>query len=335
VIAGYFGLVNGVVRENIARLNADGSLDPDFNPGLVTDNTINPVNALVLQPDGSILVGGSFSSLGGITCTNLGRLDSAGNPDPTFVPQVGGEVYTLAIQPDGKVLVGGSFGSVGGMMRNNIGRLNLNGLADPDFNPDANDSVYTIVLQQDGGILIGGIFDTVGLYLRHGFGRLYPDGTLDTYFSADVSGYSLSSANSILIQGDNKVIVGGFFSTLAGLTRHGLGRLSLNMSVQQQLNIDNDGTTVVWPRGELGLDLWRVTFEISTDGFNYLALGEGTQIVSGWQLNGVVLPRGQNLWIRARGFFTETGYRSGSSSIIEVVRNVYLTPKIYIPLVIR
>ena len=166
VIAGYFGLVNGIVRQNIARLNADGSLDPDFNPGLVTDNMVNPVNALILQPDGSILVGGSFSSLGGMTCTNLGRLDSDGNPDPTFVPQVGGEVYTLAIQPDGKILVGGSFGSVGGMMRNNIGRLNQNGFADPDFNPDADDSVYTIVLQQDGGILIGGIFNTVGSYLR-------------------------------------------------------------------------------------------------------------------------------------------------------------------------
>ena len=72
VIAGYFGLVNGVVRENIARLNADGSLDPDFNPGLVTENMVNPVNALVLQPDGSILVGGSFSSLGGMTAPILG-----------------------------------------------------------------------------------------------------------------------------------------------------------------------------------------------------------------------------------------------------------------------
>ena len=119
----------------------------------------------------------------------------------------------------------------------------------------------------------------------------------------------MSSANSILIQGDGKVIVGGRFSTLAGLTRNGLGRLSLNMSVQQQLEINNDGTTVVWTRGESGPELWRVTFDISTDGYNYLALGEGTRMDSGWQLNGVVLPRGQNLWIRARGYFTETGYQ--------------------------
>ena len=50
------------VRNYIGRLNIDGSVDTSFNPGAG-----NVVNAVAVQPDGAIVVGGIFSTLGGGT----------------------------------------------------------------------------------------------------------------------------------------------------------------------------------------------------------------------------------------------------------------------------
>ena len=57
IIAGAFSSVLGVPRNNIARVNADGTLDTVFNP-----NANNNVYAIAVQPDGQILVSGPFTT---------------------------------------------------------------------------------------------------------------------------------------------------------------------------------------------------------------------------------------------------------------------------------
>jgi len=79
----------------------------------------------------------------------------------------------------------------------------------------------------------------------------------------------------------------------------------------------------------------RVTLELSPDGVTYTPLGAGTRIAGGWRLSGLALPFEQNLFIRARGYYT-TGYENGSGSVVESVRNAYLTRRrVYLPLVLR
>jgi hypothetical protein len=63
VIGGEFSgfFTNGapvITRNRIARLNADGSLDPNFNP-----NANSTVDAIVVQPDGRTIIGGRFTTL--------------------------------------------------------------------------------------------------------------------------------------------------------------------------------------------------------------------------------------------------------------------------------
>jgi len=82
------------------------------------------VEALAVQADGKILLGGEFTTLGGQSRTHLGRLNVDGTLDITFNPALTGTLYGLAIQTDGKVLVEGFFTSLGGQSRKNIGRLN-------------------------------------------------------------------------------------------------------------------------------------------------------------------------------------------------------------------
>ena len=64
VLGGEFTKVNGIVLNGIARLNADGTTDPLFFPGTGTGGT-GVINSLALAPDGSILVGGTFTTFDG------------------------------------------------------------------------------------------------------------------------------------------------------------------------------------------------------------------------------------------------------------------------------
>ena len=60
LVGGSFTTLNGTARNNIGRLNPDGTLDTAFDPGAG-----GLVHALVVQADGKILAGGSFTVLGG------------------------------------------------------------------------------------------------------------------------------------------------------------------------------------------------------------------------------------------------------------------------------
>jgi uncharacterized delta-60 repeat protein len=69
LVGGWFATLGGESRSNIARLNADGSIDPSFNPG-----ADGGVLSLVLQADGKILSGGQFTTLGGQSRSYIARL---------------------------------------------------------------------------------------------------------------------------------------------------------------------------------------------------------------------------------------------------------------------
>lgn len=139
VVAGYFSQVNGVSRNNIARLNADGTLDTGFDPGTGPNNG---VFAAAVQADGKVSIGGTFSSINGVTRNYIGRLNANGSVDTTFNPGSGANdfVNCLAVQSDGKLLIGGRFTAVNGTTRIRLARLigsvQTQTAAEADFNGD-------------------------------------------------------------------------------------------------------------------------------------------------------------------------------------------------------
>src|SRR4029077_7948453 len=151
------------------------------------------VLAIAVQPNGKIVVGGSFSSFHGLgpvtTRRRIARLNADGLLD-TLDPGANGDVLAIALQSDGKILVGGNFNLLGGggtgtTPRNRIGRLNADGSLDTGFNPGANSVVQSLVVQPDGKILAGGVFTTLGgggtgTTPRANIGRLNADGSLDS-----------------------------------------------------------------------------------------------------------------------------------------------------------
>jgi uncharacterized delta-60 repeat protein len=91
-----------------------------------------------VQSDGKILIGGSFTTVGGQSRTNIGRLNADGTLDSGFNPGTDTTVICLALQMDGKILVGGYFSTLDGQSRTNIGRLNSDGTLDGGFNAPVN-----------------------------------------------------------------------------------------------------------------------------------------------------------------------------------------------------
>ena len=271
-----------------------------------------------------------------ITAPTMPIVLAAGNSATDgFNPGANSYVYALAVQADGKIVVGGSFTTLGGQPRNYIGRLNPDGTLDTAFNPGANAFVDALAVQADGKIVVGGYFTTLGGHLRFFIGRLNPDGSLDTTFDPGSNGTVIALA----VQSDGKIGVGGWFSMLGGQLRNHIGRLSSDTAAWQNLSTDTSGTTITWMRSGASPEIWRVTFESSNDSVIYTPLGAGTRSVDGWQLTGLTLPRGQNLFIRAQGYYA-TGQHDGSGSVVESVRNIYLPEwaavmVIYLPIVVR
>lgn len=92
------------------RLLPDGTDDPDWTvPALNGGDAL--VYALLLQPDGKVLVGGNnLESFNGVLNANLGRLNSDGSVDTTFDTGYDLHYYSvedMALAPDGKVIVAG------------------------------------------------------------------------------------------------------------------------------------------------------------------------------------------------------------------------------------
>lgn len=206
-----------VARNRIARLNANGTLDTDFDP-----NANNAVLSIAVQADGEILAGGDFTSIGAVTRNRMARLDATTGAADSFNPNVNSSVWSLVVRADGKILVGGSFTDIGGQVRNSIARLNPDATLDTDFNPNANGSVRALAVQADGRILAGGQFTSIGGTNRNRIARLDAGTGAADSFDPNAS----SDVRAIAVQPDGKIVAGGFFFTIGGQSRSQIARLN-------------------------------------------------------------------------------------------------------------
>ncbi|MDQ8209517.1 immunoglobulin domain-containing protein [Coraliomargarita sp. SDUM461003] len=131
-----------------------------------TGITLNSgVVALDAAPDGSVIIVGGFTDVGGHTAIDyVAKVDASGNLDTNFVPAAiaSGSVHDVALQDDGKVVIVGSFYTVGGLSLRGMARLNADGSLDTDFASNiaagTTGAANAVDILSDGRIVFGGSF---------------------------------------------------------------------------------------------------------------------------------------------------------------------------------
>jgi hypothetical protein len=72
-LAGHFNFVDRQPQVGVAALTAQGARKPGFSLDVSSTAGMSPINAFLVQSDGSMIVGGSFSAVGGESHRNLAR----------------------------------------------------------------------------------------------------------------------------------------------------------------------------------------------------------------------------------------------------------------------
>jgi uncharacterized delta-60 repeat protein len=217
-----------------------GTIDPTFNTldtGLGNGDLSNAtIYISAVQPNGKIIVGGYFTMMNGVTQNKIARLNADGTNDPTFNTGTGpdGTVHAIAVQADGSILIGGDFYNVNGATRNKIARLTPTGAVDANFNPGADSRVRGIHVQPDGKILVNGNFLTIAGVSRSYIARLNNNGTIDATFNAAAG--TNSDPNTLILQPDGKIFIGGYFTTVNGVSMNKIARLNANGTLDATFN---------------------------------------------------------------------------------------------------
>ena len=219
------------------RFNANGSLDTSFgNAGKVitpASSVTDSAGALVLQPDGRLVLAGSCS---GSSSENIcaRRYNTDGSLDTTFgtggtvivaVSSSNERAYAVALQPDGKLVLAG-FCYSGANPAFCAVRLSAIGALDASFGGSG--KVITLVgtttsnanaisLQPDGKIVLVGSCGSSSSQVFCSL-RYNTDGSLDSSFgtngkvmTAVVSGSNLATA--VVLQANGKLVLAGICDT--------------------------------------------------------------------------------------------------------------------------
>lgn len=207
------GKILVVGDQQLSRLNPDASIDDSFQAP-VPDGS---VYAVKIQPDGRILVGGSFWRLGEKLRWGIGRLAPNGALDAAFQPPVEGvadgdpnlslvRIGSLVSDATGGVVIAGLFKVAGESGLVDLARLNPNGALDrafalghpsPPDSPAAMPGIRFVDPFGDGFLTANGTraflnFDSAGHFVSHDF-KAETGGGL-TRFLADRDGTLLATA---------------------------------------------------------------------------------------------------------------------------------------------
>ncbi len=209
LICGNFLQYDGVNSYFVARLHANGTLDPTFN---IPPNSINgAVNAVAWHAEDKVVAAGDFFICAGHSQPHIVRFNTTGTVDTTF--QIGTgfttNVYDLEVLPNMEILVAGAFFQYDGTSCGRVALLHADGTYDPGMNntPGFNGIARHIEVQPDGKILVGGSFDQHNGQDSWGLARLNLDGTADPAFTSPF--YPYAPIFAIAVQADGKIVVGG------------------------------------------------------------------------------------------------------------------------------
>jgi uncharacterized delta-60 repeat protein len=215
VAVGNFSAFKGTSANNIVQLNSDGTLDTSFHSN-IGSGANGEIKSCLVQPNGKILLGGSFTSFNGTAADKIIRLNSDGTRDTEFAPSVGYSsgygVVDLAIQKNQKIIVA--------TQGNFVTRLNSSGTLDSSFSSTDQGvgTIFGIKIFEDDKILVFG--QPLGIF--KGVAKLNSNGTPDVTFRSNVgTGVAwpgTPNASGAVIEKNGDVILGGRILSFNGIS---------------------------------------------------------------------------------------------------------------------
>jgi len=224
-VGGSFSRVGSEVRNNIARINSNQSVNA-WNP-----NADGSVRAMVLSGS-DVYVGGDFVNIGGEARNRLALINSSGNADSAWNPDIDGPVpdktgpitvYSIVL--NGTVLyAGGNFTDVGGgSTRNRLAAFDLAAVGNEDvatgWNPNANGTVRAMVLS-GSDIYVGGDFTSIGSEPTRNYIALIDNTGVATAWNPNAN----DIVRTLELSGAG-VYVGGDFTNIGGVSRNNIAEL--------------------------------------------------------------------------------------------------------------
>lgn len=229
--------VNGSNRDfALYRFNPNGTPDNSFDgDGRVSTNIGNShevINAIIVQPDGKIIVAGASRRVNDVYYDfALVRYNTDGSPDNSFdgdgqlttmISSFDNIASTIALQPDGKIVVAGYTYNVD-QYDMALVRYNTDGSPDNSFDGDGqlimsigafDDRAFSVAVQADGKIVVAGVSEN-GSNADFAMARFNSNGIPDSTFDGDgklTTDISASNdvAYSVAIQHDGKILIGGY-----------------------------------------------------------------------------------------------------------------------------
>ncbi|MBS0195833.1 MAG: hypothetical protein JSR77_03660 [Planctomycetes bacterium] len=171
------------------------------------------VNALAVTPSGDVIVGGTFTTAGGVAANKIARYNPATGVWSALGTGMNNTVYAVVALPGGDVIAGGTFTSAGGVAVNRIARFNPTtntwsamGSGVVGSSSPSGSTVYAMAMLPSGEVVIAGDFFAGNGIAAGGFTRYNPTtGAWISTAGPGISGYV--AALTVLPGGD--VIAGG------------------------------------------------------------------------------------------------------------------------------
>ena len=293
IVGGQFSQVDLTQRNNIARLNTNGSVDLSFDPGTGSNDN---VNAIVIQPDGRIIIGGKFIVYNGLNRGGIARVLGNGALDPSFDSGVGtgGNVFALALQHNGQIVLGGRFAQYSGTNRTFIARVFGDGSLDFGFNPVPDGSVQSLAVEPDDRILVGGFFTHINVVGRNRIARLNTNGSVDLTFDPGTGCVGAltndeTQVRSIALQQFGRILAGGIFTSYDNQLRDNIVRLFDNAaSVAYDFNQDGKPDYVLFNAVTHQTAVWYLNNNV------FVGSAFGPTLPANWKVVGVADFNGDN-----------------------------------------
>lgn len=188
-------------------------------------NVDGTVHAIARLDDGKLLIGGDFTSVGGVFQTRLARLNPDGSRDSSFGnPVTGGSVRVIHVAPNGDVLIGGENLSVTDLAipMGALVRFKADGSIDLAFKPVSSGRVDAIIDDGADGFYLGGTFTNVAGQPNAFFARI---NALGASISGNLLGVNAPLHSLLRDAASGAIFLGGEFTQLGGLPVNRIARL--------------------------------------------------------------------------------------------------------------